>query len=94
MISVSVWLPLRMPRSVETSKMTAWVGIFSLMALSRTWSFLSPARSAKRVGGRLARDRTVRDGEAEHLGEARLTGAEEARHPDGDAVVGLFGVSR
>jgi hypothetical protein len=48
MISVSVWLPLRMPRSVETSKMTAWVGIFSLMALSRTWSFLSPARSAKR----------------------------------------------
>ena len=36
MISVSVWLPLRMPRSVETSKMTACVGIFSLIALSST----------------------------------------------------------
>src|SRR5690606_916234 len=38
------------------------------------------------LGGRLARDRAIRDGEAEHLGEARLTGAKEARDPDGDAV--------
>jgi hypothetical protein len=88
MISVSVWLPLRMPRSVETSKMTAWVGIFSLMALSRTWSFLSPgARRNARPG--LARDGAVRDREAEHLGEARLAGAEEARDPDRDALVRL-----
>ena len=33
MISVSVWFPLRIPRSVETSKMTAWVGIFSAICL-------------------------------------------------------------
>ena len=30
------WFPLRMPRSVETSKMTAWVGIFSFIAFRRT----------------------------------------------------------
>ena len=89
MISVSVWLPLRMPRSVETSKMTAWVGIFSLIAFSSTCSFLSPARSAKRSAGGLAGDHAVLDRQAEHLREARLTGAEEARHPDGDAFVRL-----
>ena len=31
MISVRVWLPLLMPVSVATSKITAWVGIFSLI---------------------------------------------------------------
>ena len=61
MISVSVWLPLRMPRSVETSKMTAWVGIFSLIALSSTWSLLSPARCANRSAGGLPGDDPVRD---------------------------------
>ena len=89
MISVSVWLPLRMPRSVETSKMTAWVGIFSLMALSSTWSFLSPARSAKRSPADSPATVRFAIDEAEHLREARLTGAEEARDPDGDALVRL-----
>jgi hypothetical protein len=41
-ISVSVWFPLRIPRSVETSKMTAWVGIFSVIVLRRTLSFGPP----------------------------------------------------
>ena len=48
MISVSVWFPLRMPRSVDTSKITACVGIFSAIDFRRTCSFLSPARWAKR----------------------------------------------
>ncbi len=39
MISVMLWLPVRMPRSVETSKMTASVGMRSAMLLSRTWIF-------------------------------------------------------
>ena len=39
MISVRVWLPVRIPRSVETSKITASVGICSLMFRSRTSTF-------------------------------------------------------
>jgi hypothetical protein len=40
MIWLSIWLPDRMPRSVETSKMTVWVGICSLMAFRTTDAFV------------------------------------------------------
>ena len=38
---------------------------------------------------RLTRDGVVLDREPQHLREARLAGAEEPGHPDGDAFVGL-----
>ena len=49
----------------------------------------SPTCSAKSVAGELAHEAAVLDREAQHLGEARLAGAEEARHPDRDAFVRL-----
>ena len=42
MISVIVWLPLRMPRSVETSKITACVGMCSAIVLRSTVTASSP----------------------------------------------------
>ena len=48
MISVMVWLPLRMPRSTETSKMTAWVGMCSPMVLRSTVIASSAMRAASR----------------------------------------------
>ena len=50
---------------------------------------LSPARWAKRSPADSPAIGAVRDREAEHLGEARLAGAEEAGDPDGDALVRL-----
>ena len=90
MISVMLWLPVRMPRSVETSKMTASVGMCSAMLLSRTWILGSSAALGEELAGAMAQDVAVCEGEAEVLGEARLAGAEEARDPDGDALVGLL----
>ena len=90
MISVSIWLPLRMPRSVETSKITAWVGICSLIALQEHRE--ACCRRALSANGQPARSPSigpVLDRKAEHLGEAGLAGAEEAGHPDGDAFVRL-----
>ena len=48
MIWLSIWLPDRMPRSVETSKMTVWVGICSLMVFRTTESFASCVRFRNR----------------------------------------------
>ena len=52
MISVMLWLPVRMPRSVETSKMTASVGMCSAMLLSRTSTFWIARSLGQRVVAR------------------------------------------
>ena len=80
-----------MPRSVETSKMTAWVGMCSPMFLSSTVIVSSPIRAASRSRGAVAERAPVLERQAEVLGEARLAGAEEAGDPDADALVRLVG---
>ena len=49
MISVRVMLPALMPRSVETSKITASVGMRSAIVLSSTCARWSPVRSPRIV---------------------------------------------
>ena len=90
MIWLSIWLPDRMPRSVETSKMTVWVGIFSLMVFRTTESFASCVRFRNRSETGSPRTRPVLDRQAEQLRERRLARTEEAGHPDGDAFVRLL----
>ena len=43
----------------------------------------------EQIGSAVARERSVLERQPEVLGEARLTGAEEAGHPDADALVRL-----
>ena len=49
MISVSVWFPVRMPRSVDTSKITACVGMRSPICCKTTCKRASAARLARRT---------------------------------------------
>ena len=49
----------------------------------------SPIRACEQLGSAVARERSVLERQSEVLGEARLTGSEEAGHPDADALVRL-----
>ena len=94
MISVSIWFPLRMPRSVETSKITAWVGIFSAIALRRTCSFLSFVRCAKRSAADSPATERFEIDSPSIFAKLDLP---EPKKPDTQIAMpswGLFGVSR
>ena len=94
MISVIVWLPLRMPRSVETSKITAWVGMCSPIVLRSTVIASSPMRAASRSAAPSPASGRFSSASPRYLAKLDLP---EPKKPETQTPMpscGLFGVSR
>src|SRR5581483_10145696 len=90
MISVSDWLPLLIPRSVETSKITVCVGICSFIAFRSTLSLLSPPLWGEAIACEDTVYRTILDRQSQHLCKAGFAGSKEAGHPDRNTLVRLI----
>ena len=78
---------------METSKITAWVGIFSLIPVSRTVSLLSPARSAKRFDAGIPASTRFSIARPSILAKLDLPDPKKPETQTPTPSCGLFGVS-